>query len=1027
MLICITLLGYFYFSIDPIRVIRTQKLRERKSYIYYLFWGLFSAVLVLTIRAFFWDSLLFGVNIILLLFLIISYAVYLTIIRKISLVKLYFGPDTTSINDDFLGFKEPAKSAALEIIKTEADINIVCICGRIGSGKSSFLSMIVESIPDKNSFLYTYISLTETNEAKDFSKLFNERWFDTIASRYPKININILIPMLDSVFRDFNGGVFNKLFSTIGSSDRPIIDKDGVEKDVLCKFGGVYDFREKHWIIVIDELERAKPGEMYRVVEVIERFKNMSFSHFPIKLIFIIPFDPEMIGKLRSELPGNSSIFQTSYFLNDNKTINRRLQVPFGDNEGKDEYLTKELGRIFGDTAIDILKKRSQPIVNGDGFGYIFNELIMQTPRFIKRCIENIETKKNILDRLEIRYYTPTQIIALGYIITNTKYLFLFDFIRNNIDRIIRDYVSTKRSPGEYESVKIWIEANYPTNKKEWENSFKLIRCLSKSFDYYLRSDNYDIFEMSKSLDSPENLKNCLSEINKISYYQKLLFFANLSIKDSRRFKEVKNIDFIELVKFLLRTNSDLLKNPIFIVDFERRLRLEDNYEIFNLLIEFINEGGVLVINYLPILAYYISDFNGKKLLIVELMKALIGKDSTIIVNEQFIVLFKTFFEKYKKSKSFDLDDTLYDIINNNFIYFLAQLGEESFIIYKRIILNKKDIEIGLSLLEKINSREDIYLFTQEKRFWNEVIKLLYGLDFSYYDENNISRLLDLMGSADIFNDVNIPQQFNFLNKLIFSKYFVFYSERIRELIIHYSSAFKLRPKERCDPALLIDSFLKVCFHGEKLNIEMGYNMLKDFMDYLSNLWNIFDVERVISIFIMVIESDNVDFDHKHEVLNLLNSSYYEKTIDYRSLWVNLVNSYYRVFEDNYIKNKRVIYENSQALLILRDYLDPFDEKILANVRGVAERGLENYHNYIAYYWKVYKLDIPGVIPDNLNIKEIEERYARIIMPFNKLMEISKKIKINTDPYAKRLILLDDSDLSRDDSLIRYKMLIGKF
>jgi hypothetical protein len=216
-------------------------------------------------------------------------------------------------------------------------------------------------------------------------------------------------------------------------------------------------------------------------------------------------------------------------------------------------------------------------------------------------------------------------------------------------------------------------------------------------------------------------------------------------------------------------------------------------------------------------------------------------------------------------------------------------------------------------------------------------------------------------------------------------------------------------------------NFLKVCFYGEKLSIEVGYTMLKEFTDRLNDIVDVFDAENIILMFIMVIESGNVNFDQKHEILSLFNSAYYEKTIKYRDVWARLANSYYRVFEETYIKNKEIIYNNSYALHILRDYLDPSDEKILANTREVAERGLEEYHNYITYYWKAYKLDIPAIIPANLNIKEIEAEYAKIIMPFGKLMEISKRIKINIEPYEKILPSTDDHILD-NNSLIRYKI-----
>jgi len=1015
-LMCLLACGYLYLTIDPIKIIRIQKLRERKSYLYYVFWGVFYAVLALTIKDFFGNSVLFSVNTFFLFFLIVFYIIYLSFIEKPYLLSPSFGPDTASIDDDFLGFKSPAKAVASEIISVEECINVFCLCGGLGSGKSSFLRMIVESMSDKDNFLYTYISLTETNEAKDFSRLFNERWFNTIADRYPKINTNILIPVLDSVFRDFNGGILSKMFSIIGIANKPIVDHSKVRKDVLCKFGGIYDFKERYWIIVIDEFERAIPEEMYRVVEVIERFKNIN-TVLPIRLIFIIPFAPEVMRGLENNFSDNAYIFQTANFLNDNKTITKRLQVPFEDLDCKQIYVINELKRIFGTEGIDSLNISG--LDAGKGFFTILERLMGRTPRFIKRCLGNIEAKKNVLDSQKIKYYTPTQVITLGYLITDTKYLFLLDFIKSNISLVVNDYKSEERKPGSHSTVQSWIMDSCDCDVTPADS--ELLGCLSKCFDSYLQFENYDVFEMSKTLDSPENLRNCFSEIDKPSYYEELLSFADLVTKNPKRFKGIEEDDFIRLIKFLLRTNSSLLNNPLLVADFERRLRLESSDQVFDLLLEFVKRGIVPGVNHLSLLDYFISDFKNRKPFIVDLIRELVSKDPLLINEEQFISAFKDFYNAYRDSNSFDLDEALYDIIAGNLVNFLTNLEEESFYFYKNMVVNNKRTDIGFALLDSINMRDSTYISTKDSIFWNNLIELLYEMNLSYYQQDEIDKLLDLIGSADIFNDKNIPQLFNFLKRLIFSRYFQIFSEHIKDLILSYGSAFYSRSGKKCDSALLVYNFLKVCFYGEKVNADMGYAMLEDFMKSLENISHTFDIKRLFSIFVMILECDNVDFDYKYKILTLFNSSiFYKNTSNQKKLWVRLIDTYYRVFEDTYGEKENIIYKSPKALLMLRDYLDPFDERTVGIVRKIAERGLGGQSGYIKLYLDAYKVNVKDLIGSPHGVEKIGDKYMKIIMPFDRLKEIYRE-RFGKDIVSVNYDSVSDS-IKNDTELVRYQI-----
>ncbi len=61
-----------------------------------------------------------------------------------------------------------------------------------------------------------------------------------------------------------------------------------VSKNVAQLFGNIPKIKENLWVIVIDEIERAQLDEIYRVVEIIERFKNEGRLGFSYKTMFIL-------------------------------------------------------------------------------------------------------------------------------------------------------------------------------------------------------------------------------------------------------------------------------------------------------------------------------------------------------------------------------------------------------------------------------------------------------------------------------------------------------------------------------------------------------------------------------------------------------------------------------------------------------------------------------------------------------------------------------------------------------------------
>lgn len=230
-----------------------------------------------------------------------------------------FAPDSVGPEDDKYNFKEKAKNLAQTIVEFQKPVSVLALQAGMGFGKSSYLRMVIEAEkdnvriiePKKN--LYTYLSLTETNEAEDLSKLFAKKWTDALSERYSINSGASFLTALEPILRTVEQkSLFGSLFSVVSYFSRiplyvsrvKFIDKDLVTKIEKRKkvvselFFDIPSLREEKWIIVIDELERAPLNELMRLVEIIERFKIISCQHLPLQIVFILCFSPEDLKEM---------------------------------------------------------------------------------------------------------------------------------------------------------------------------------------------------------------------------------------------------------------------------------------------------------------------------------------------------------------------------------------------------------------------------------------------------------------------------------------------------------------------------------------------------------------------------------------------------------------------------------------------------------------------------------------------------------------------------------------------------------
>lgn len=265
-----------------------------------------------------------------------------------------FAPGAAGIDGDGLRFTHAAK-AFFEGIQTKAEgVSVVTIVGDSGTGKSSFVRMGIESLGKTNAdqFLYTYISLSETNESEDFGRLFEHRWRETLAERYPMpIPSSRATALLEEITRAPNvpwwlQPILNALPSLV-----EFLIPEPLRAAYPREFGYL-KIQEKNWFVVIDEIERAPIDEVLRVTEVLERFKHLESrgNSIPVPITFVIPYCRSTLFE-RLDKKDNHSWNEdlVRLYFSDGKTRGSNFDLPSPSRETRERWIQSLLASSFPD------------------------------------------------------------------------------------------------------------------------------------------------------------------------------------------------------------------------------------------------------------------------------------------------------------------------------------------------------------------------------------------------------------------------------------------------------------------------------------------------------------------------------------------------------------------------------------------------------------------------------------------------------------------------------------------------------
>ncbi|MFA6005556.1 MAG: hypothetical protein WC775_03690 [Patescibacteria group bacterium] len=546
---------------------------------------------------------------------------FLTLKTRDLSTSLRFAAGSVGSKDDDFNFNIPARNIANNLKDTSEFVTVAALYGDMGYGKSSFARMVVENIERKD-MLYTYISLTETNEAKDFSLLFSERWLESLQERYPKINIIDGSFFLSSLLRESGYGVFSEFFSFLTKMNKGLtktkskyndqfidIKSKYVTSNIAQLFGNVPEFKEKLWLIMVDEIERARLDEIYKLIETIERFKSEGRTGLPVKIVFLLCIsktDLETI--LEKHTDNNKEIAKhiENFLFDDPKNITRNLYLPpvsYKDRKKNvislikpimESYSIKTNHKIESYEINLLFDPDNRDIREEDAMGYILGKLSYETPRVIQRCIQEVNSfylsfinKDGIKVKNYIRF---ADILIASYV--RVQYPYLIDFFVKTL-RVINLQLDDQDSVSRYlerdsfkenkRTIHDWITevtSHKFETPKEKREAITLIGFIANNYLSFVKEQHgYDKSPLWKldSLSDPDNLQDYLGYIaaepespHRINYeiYKKHIRHLNEDY-----LSKLSNEELIEYAKFLR-----VLSGNIIYTNFEAAVELYERF-----------------------------------------------------------------------------------------------------------------------------------------------------------------------------------------------------------------------------------------------------------------------------------------------------------------------------------------------------------------------------------------------------------------------------------------------------------------
>jgi hypothetical protein len=606
--VIIILLTYILYSFLCVEIAKA-KLQKQYYYPEYCIFTLFITFLLLTINAIFF-SINTTVNVItyhlplgciLWIIGIYFFARFKTKPLDLEKLKKQFAYDAVSQDDKsaFPEFVISAKNAASGIVAFKKAVNVVFMRDSFGMGKSSYMRMVVENIATqtKHQMLYSYMSLTETNEAADFSRLFADRWFKTLKEQYPIFDLESNLSLLSNILRESERSVmFSALTTILSKFNFPIIptksfdESQNVPRHVARMFANIPEINQQLWVINIDEIERAPFDEIYRTIEIIERFRNASMSGFPLKIVFLISItDEELKQRIDEQIHNNEkSRLIRSFFFDDYKTCEQNLYLPPLPNDEKRSFIIRSINKVIEPLGLYSIKDKEYTYVSepkkqflseSEALGWIIEHNLNLSPRLITRICQELGFFYNCFQDLDGKLM-PKEIALCDAIVValiKIKYPFLIKFLNDYCTQdssrgFMYDYKSRgllKESNGDQKiHLELLLKNTIGHQQELGDNVVNLVAVIA----YYLLSqeNNQENIEDYGSNRTSYFHTGLLKQVLNISFqgHNALSHYKTYKSKNHREeLSKKKNEDLLEYSSLLSSTQGSTVEQNLDVVE----------------------------------------------------------------------------------------------------------------------------------------------------------------------------------------------------------------------------------------------------------------------------------------------------------------------------------------------------------------------------------------------------------------------------------------------------------------------------
>lgn len=598
-----------------VRVAEVQTRRDSFSYYKYLYYGFAWSLPLSFIFLLFQngDILKSSISLVVIWSAIITSLYLLRFIvidkEKSFLFTRNHSPEVVDEKYDKYGFSKTAESIAGMINSLAGPVSVIKLRGDLGTGKSTMVSFIENKL-NHESTLITHISLTETNEEADLSKLFTERWFDTLASRYlmisQKIN-QVGLNSLKSILRDSGNGIIGSIVSALEVFDFPLLPTKGTNKEFISTenaklFNYIPEIREDLWLIVIDEIERAPYREILRLIEIVERFKIKVEGGLPIKICFLmVVADEELRYRLNEQYEGHDGDIINTFFFKDPKNITHQLWLPPKNYTNSSKHFLDKATKLANEFKLELglsdEEKKSISMYysyipsrdaidtiqfepsHKEAMSFINYIMLSETPRVINRTIEQCKIFLNAyvtqyekehgydLSRSRIPRYADLLILSYAAI----RYSWLIDFFnktiddlqpKDNVDYSYLKWSSLRREKGNDKLKKIIKEVTgheiLDSELKFLSGVFKFAaNCYTELVGRNDDKHNNDALLLSTSY--ALNLNEFLSSVvGGLSTNTEIKSFETLELHKRGQFNlSMSNVDLLNYSRFLNKLNLD--------------------------------------------------------------------------------------------------------------------------------------------------------------------------------------------------------------------------------------------------------------------------------------------------------------------------------------------------------------------------------------------------------------------------------------------------------------------------------------